>query len=172
MKRLFSLVVFTTFALTGFGQKSVEALFKKYANSDGFVTISINGDLLKFVDNLDDDKDIKNDDDNDRFPFNVTEIKILAQDKDKKQVANFYDQVINDLNRSDYEEFMSVNKSDQKMIMLIRTEGRRIKEFLLVAGGEDNALIQIKGDLTFKDAKKLSEDFKDDHHMDLLSKKN
>lgn len=170
MRRIFTFLAFIALATTGYGQKSVDAIFKKYANNDGFVTVSINGNLLKFVADMDNDKD--RDRDHDRLPFDITEIRILAQDKDKMQVDNFYDQVIGNLDRSDYEEFMSVNKSDQKMIMLIKTEGRRIKEFLLVSGGEDNALIQIKGNLTIEDARKLSDDYKDDHHMDLLSKKN
>jgi hypothetical protein len=40
----------------------------------------------------------------------------------------------------------------------VRTDGNKFKEFLLIAGGEDNAVIQVKGDLTLNDAKKLSED--------------
>ena len=46
---------------------------------------------------------------------------------------------------SKYEEFMRVKESDQDLRMLVRTEGKRFKEFLLIAGGEDNAVIQIKG---------------------------
>jgi hypothetical protein len=80
--------------------------------------------------------------------------------------------VIRDIDSSDYEEFMRVNGNEHKMIMLVRTEGRKIKEFLLVAGGKDNAVIQIKGDLTIKDAKKISADFEENCHMNLISKKN
>jgi hypothetical protein len=170
MRRMFTLLACIAIAITGYGQKSVDALFKKYANSDDFVTISINGDLLKFIDNMDDDDN--NNKDHHCFPFNVSEIRILAQQDTQKTIENFYDMVIHDIDRSDYEEFMRVNGNEHKMIMLVRTEGRKIKEFLLVAGGKDNALIQIKGNLTIEDAKKLSADFKDDCHMNLISKKN
>ena len=44
-----------------------------------------------------------------------------------------------------------------------KTEGKKFKEFLLVAGGEDNALIQIKGNMTYEEAKKFSDDAKKDH---------
>jgi hypothetical protein len=167
MRRMFTLFAFIVMAISCSGQKSVEALFKKYANTDGFVTVAINGDLLKFLDNFDDEGA-----DHHSFPVDVTEVRILAQEDEHSNVVNFYDQVIADLNRSEYDEFMRISKSDQKVIMFIRTEGRRIKEFLLVAGGKDNALIQVKGNLTMEDARKLSADFKEDHHMDLISKKN
>jgi hypothetical protein len=170
MKRMFTLLACIAIAVTGYGQKSVDALFKKYANSDDFVTISINGDLLKFIDNMDDDGN--NNKDHHCFPLNVSEIRILAQQDTEKKVENFYDMVIRDIDRSDYEEFMRVNGNEHKMIMLVRTEGRKIKEFLLVAGGKDNAVIQIKGDLTIKDAKKISADFEENCHMNLISKKN
>ncbi len=61
------------------------------------------------------------------------------------QTDNFYDMVVRKLKLRDYEEFMSVNKSDQDMKMLVRTDGNSIREFLLVSGGDDNVLIQVKG---------------------------
>jgi hypothetical protein len=49
----------------------------------------------------------------------------------------------------------------------VRTEGNVFKEFLLIAGGNDNALIQIKGNLTLGEAKKLSEEAEKDHGHNL-----
>ena len=39
----------------------------------------------------------------------------------------------------------------------------------LIAGGEDNAIIQIKGNLTFEDAKKLSEDARKNNGIDIVA---
>ena len=75
--------------------------------------------------------------------------------------------VIKDIDLQNYEEFMRVKESDQDLRMLVRSEGNRFKEFLLIAGGEDNAIIQIKGDLTLNDAKKMSEDAKKNHGLNL-----
>lgn len=144
--------------ITGaYGQKSIDALFKKYADTDGFVTVSVNGNLLKLAEALDHDKD------HDRLPGEINEIRILAQENDSMKIDNFYNFVIKDLNLSDYEEFMSVKKKDEDLRMLVKTEGKRFKEFLLIAGGEDNVLIQIKGNLSLDDAEKLSSDLKKDH---------
>jgi hypothetical protein len=86
-----------------------------------------------------------------------------------KKIDNFYDQVIKDLNLNDYEEFMSVKKSDQDLRMLVRTDGNIFREFLLIAGGEDNALIQIKGNMTLREAKRFSEDAKKNHCTNLVA---
>jgi len=40
--------------------------------------------------------------------------------------------------------------------MLVRSEGNRFKEFLLIAGGEDNATYTDKRKYTYEDAKKFS----------------
>jgi hypothetical protein len=63
---------------------------------------------------------------------------------------------------------MRVKEKDQDLRMLVKTEGNRFREFLLIAGGEDNVLIQIKGNLTLDDAEKLSSDLKRDHNRGSL----
>ena len=41
--------------------------------------------------------------------------------------VNFYDLVRRDLDSRDYEEFMSVKKTDQDLKMLVRTDGEYYK---------------------------------------------
>ena len=159
MKRLLFLTVLMITASVLYAQKSIDALFDKYAGKDGFVTLSISGNLFKLA-CLNDDKPV---------PAKITEIRILAQKDDNIKVDNFYDQVIKDLNLSDYEEFMRVKKSDQDLRMLVRSEGNMFKEFLLIAGGEDNALIQIKGNMTLKEAKRFSDDVTKNHGVNILA---
>jgi hypothetical protein len=162
MKRLLFLTVLIITASDLYAQKSIDALFEKYAGRDGFVTLSISGNLLKLA--------CLNDDDNDNpIPSKITEIRILAQEDDNMKVENFYDLVIKDLNLNDYEEFMRVKESDQDLRMLVRSEGNKFKEFLLIAGGEDNALIQIKGSMTFKEAKKFSDDAKKNNGVNIMA---
>jgi hypothetical protein len=81
------------------------------------------------------------------------------------KMENFYDQAIKDLNLNDYDEFMRIKESKQDIRMFVRSEGNRLKEFLLISGGEDNALIQIKGDMTYAEARKFSADAKKNHGM-------
>lgn len=167
MKRIILVVTFGILAITLNGQKSIDALFSKYAGKDGFVTVTISGNLLKLVDFLDDD-DL--DDDIDVKPENITQIRILAQEDENIKVENFYDLVMKDIDTDLYEEFMRIRDSDQDVRMMVRTEGNRFKEFLLVAGGEDNVLIQIKGNMTYAEARKFSEKAKKEHGMNMFEK--
>ncbi|HUX59061.1 MAG TPA: DUF4252 domain-containing protein [Bacteroidales bacterium] len=166
MKRLLLIIALTVTATFVYGQKSIDALFEKYAGKDGFVTITINGNLLDLARCLDDDDD---DDDDDALPLNITEIRLLVQDDDNMKVDNFYDMVIKGIKLNDYEEFMRVKESDQDLRMLVRAEGKKFTEFLLIGGGEDNLLIQIKGEMTFNEAKKFSNDAKKNHGLNMVA---
>jgi hypothetical protein len=135
-----------------YGQKSIDALFDKYAGKEGFTTVTLNGNLLKLVKCFDDDKK------DSKIPDGLAEIRILTQEDKTMNIGSFYDMVIQDIDISKYEEIMRVRESDQDVRMLVRTEGRRFKEFLLIAGGSDNALIQIKGDISIEEARKLTEE--------------
>jgi len=162
MKRLLLIIALTVTATFVYGQKSIDALFEKYAGKDGFVTITINGNLLDLARCLDDDDD-------DALPLNITEIRLLVQDDDNMKVDNFYDMVIKGIKLNDYEEFMRVKESDQDLRMLVRAEGKKFTEFLLIGGGEDNLLIQIKGEMTFNEAKKFSNDAKKNHGLNMVA---
>jgi hypothetical protein len=88
------------------------------------------------------------------------------------KVDNFYDLVIDDIDLKNYDEFMRVKKSNQDMRMLVRTDGNKFREFLLIAGGEDNAVIQIKGNMTYAEAKKFSREAEKNHGVKITSDHN
>ena len=162
MKRLLVFIFLTITVTLGYGQKSIDDLFDRYAGKDGFTTVTINGNLLKLARCLGD-----NDDEN-SIPLNITEIRILAQEDKSMKVENFYNMVINDIDLKNYEEFMRVKESNQDLRMLVRSDGDKFKEFLLIAGGTDNALIQVKGSMTYDEAKKFSDDAKKKHGPNMV----
>lgn len=163
MKKLLGIIVLTLTGTLMHGQKPIDQLFEKYSGKEGFVTFTINGDLLKLFCKHDEGNH-----ENNSLPANVSEIRIIAEEDNHQDVENFYDFVINRLNLSNYEEFMRIKESDKDVRMLVKTEGRNFKEFLLVSGGEDNILIQIKGNMTFGEAKKFSEEAKMNHGLNVI----
>ncbi len=162
MKKVLLFIAITVLGTVVYGQKSIDALFDKYAGKDGFVTFTINGNLLNLLKSNDDDEE-------NSFPAKVTEIRMLVQDDDKITVDNFYESVMKGIKVGDYEEFMRVKETGQDLRMLVRAEGRKFKEFLLVGGGDDNLIIQIKGEMTFAEAKRFSEDVKKDHGLNMTA---
>jgi hypothetical protein len=166
MKRLLLLIVLTITATLVYGQRSIDDLFERYAGKDGFTTVTIDGNLFKLAHFLGD-----NDDEN-SMPAKITEIRILAQEDEDMQVDNFYDIVMKDINLKNYDEFMRVKQSDQDLRMLVRSDGNKFKEFLLIAGGKDNAVIQIKGNMTYEEARKFSRDAKKNHGLNITTSHN
>jgi hypothetical protein len=163
MKKLILLFLLTITGTLAYAQRSIDALFEKYAGKEGFTTVTITGDLLKLAECLgDEDHDTS-------IPANITDIRILAQENEHMNVDNFYNAVIKDLDLNNYDEFMRVKKYDQDLRMLVRSEGNRFKEFLLIAGGEDNAVIQIKGNMTYAEAKKFSKDAEKNHGLNITA---
>jgi hypothetical protein len=162
MKRILGILMLSALMTIAYGQRSIDALFDKYADNDGFTTITLSGDLLKFV--------VSNDDrEENHWMGKITEIRILAQEDKEMKVENFFDHAMRDINMHDYEEFMRIQKSDQDFRMLVRSNGNVINEFLLIGGGKDNLIIQVKGKMTYQDAEDFSSQVKEDHERDIIS---
>ena len=152
MKRLLSISVLVLFTLAISAQSSIDRLFNKYQGQKGFTTVSVNGNLLKMFTDSDDEDD----EDLMRFADKFTSVRILAQDDDEMDVENFYDMVIEEVNRGGYEEMVTINSSGDDVKIMIKAEGKIFKEFLLIAGGDENAIIQIKGNFTYNEVKEMS----------------
>lgn len=157
MKRIITpLLLIAVFTVSLSAQSSIDRLFEKYQGVDGFVTVTVSGNFLKMLGEFDDDDEILKH--SDKF----TVIRILAQEDDEMVVDNFYDMVIDEVNKGGYEEMVRVNSSDSDVKIMLKAEGDIFTEFLLIVGGDDNAIIQIKGKLTHKMIKEISESIEDD----------
>ena len=151
MKKLVLLTLLVLYMAILSGQSSIDRLFDRYEGQEGFTTVTLNGNLLNFAANFEDDGKDRD------LEASITQIRILTQDNKTLKGENFYKIVVDDLDLDEYEEFIRVKESDQDMRMLVKTEGRKISEFLMIAGGDDNAVVQIKGNMKLSDAKRLSE---------------
>jgi hypothetical protein len=159
MKRIITPIVLFVFALTVNAQGSIDRLFDRYQGVDGFVTVTVSGSFLKMVGHFDDDEDLL------KHADKFSSIRILAQEDDNMDVENFYDMIMDELEKGGYEEMVRVNSSDTDLKIMVKAEGDIFTEFLLVTGGEDNVLIQIKGRMTEKIMKEIAEDLEDDDRV-------
>ena len=156
MKRIITPLVLLVFTISLSAQSSIDKIFDKYQGVDGFVTVTVSGNFLKLIGEFDDDEFLRNAD-------QITAIRILAQEDDNMEVENFYDMVMDELDKGGYEEMVRVNSSDSDVKIMVKAEGKVFTEFLIVAGGDDNAIIQIKGRLTEKVIKEMSESIHEDN---------
>jgi hypothetical protein len=156
MKRLFFIICFIGFTTAVFAQnKSIDRVFDKYAGQEGFTTVYISKYMFSMFAKLDDVEDEELEEVQQVFG-KLNGIKILASEDGSPAGINFYDEIMKDLPRKEYEELMVVKDSESDVVFLAREEGGVIVELLLiVSGDDDNALIAITGEIDLNTIAKL-----------------
>jgi hypothetical protein len=136
--------------------KSIDRLFDKYAGKEGFTTVYISKYMFSMFADLEgaDDEEIK---EVQEVFGKLNGIKILASEDGCPEGINFYNEIMKDLPRGQYEELMVVKDSESDVVFLAKEQGGVIVELLLIVGGEDdNALIAITGEIDLNTIAKLS----------------
>jgi hypothetical protein len=120
---------------TTFGRNPVDDLFDKYKNQQGILSMELTSNLLNF---FVEDEGLKG--------MKMGALTLLTVEDDEQwQGVNFYDELKGKIDFSDYEELMRVHEKDQDVIMLALPDGDVIQEFLVIVGGDDNAIIRFTG---------------------------
>lgn len=136
---------------------SIEKVIKKYSGMEDVTTVNISPELFQIISDMD-VKDIADAE----IPFDkLTAVKVLAiENKEILAENNFYDEVTDGLNTDDYVEVLSVREGDEDVRMWMRTEGKQIREFLLVVSEPgEGVLVYIAGDFNLNDIEGLAEEF-------------
>ncbi|MBP5473536.1 MAG: DUF4252 domain-containing protein, partial [Bacteroidales bacterium] len=60
------------------------------------------------------------------------------------------------LDKSRYEEFVTVKEQDNDVHILVNQEGDFFKEVLILVGGDDDVLVQIKGNIPIDEIDKIT----------------
>jgi len=155
MKKMFTLLMAVLLPLLVCAQNAtIDKVFSKYADREGFAVISINKGLLKLAANLDD-----SDAEAQAFLQRVHQIKILASDNASSGV-NLFDEVLSDINKRSYEELLTVKKDGEEVLILANKDGDLLKEIIILVAGKETAMVYISGELRMKDLSKLSSSVK------------
>jgi len=170
MKKIFLSLILVTFCFVANAQNTaIDQLFNRYANKDGFTTVSISKAMFNLF-----AKDTDSPDEFNKAVKGLESIRILTSDETiPKGSLNFYNEVSKSLPIVQYEELMSVKEKDQVTKMLIRKKGNYITEFLMIGGGNSNILICITGNIDLKSISKLSKtmDIEGMENMDKVNTK-
>ena len=128
------------------GQKSPENIYRKYSQNSDYTTIFISGGIMKLINHFEDDDTLEA----------VSSIRIIAQNNESRRDDSFYEEIVESLDKRDYEELIRVKEYHNNVLVLTKDDGEYIYELLVIVGGEDNAFIQIKGKLSFEEAEKMT----------------
>lgn len=152
MKKTVLLLAFiiTTVGLTA-QRNGLDNFFSRYAGLDGYTSVNINGDLLGLFAKLDDDSDL------DDLSRKIISIRIItSEDGTRHPQVSFASELDGVIRRGGYEELMTVRDSDDDVRILVKTAGETIKEILVLASGEKETVIHIKGSFKQRDVENLS----------------
>ena len=156
MKRILIIICFFGFTAAVSAQhESIDRVFDRYAGQEGFTTVYISKYMFSMFANLDEVEDEELEEVQEVFG-KLNGIKILASEEGSPEGINFYDEIMKDLPRKEYEELMVVKDSESDVIFLAREDRGVIVELLLiVSGDDDNALIAITGEIDLNTIAKL-----------------
>jgi hypothetical protein len=136
---------------------SIDRLIDKYGGQDGVTIVNISPQLFQIMSAM----DVQEVEDAE-FPFEkLSAVKVLSNENaDILAGADFYNEVMSDLNTSDYEEVITVKDGSEDVHMWMKTAGQQILEFLLVvASPDEGVVVYISGDFNMNDIEGLTSSF-------------
>ena len=153
MKKVLTLIILAAFPIFLNAQDFVDNLIQKYQGQEGFTTVVINSALFDIAAAIDDDEDLR------KMKGMIDNIRIIAMEDDySDNKINFFDEMKSEINTKDYVELMTVKEHDEDVVFYVKyAENKDIQELLLVVGGgDDNAVISLKGKISLKQLASLS----------------
>jgi len=153
MKRMVLTVLIAAFAVSLFSQRNLlDDFFDNYSGRDGYSSVTIDGNLFSLLRNFDDDPDLEG------LDRKITSIRIVSRKNDNGfSGEGFLSEIRGVIRRGRYEELVTVKDPDTDLRIMVKSSGDAIREILVVASGENEAVIQISGHLTREDVDRLSE---------------
>jgi hypothetical protein len=157
MKKMVLAVIITLCASALYGQRDpMDDFFSTYSDQEGYTVVNISGSLFGLLKKCDDDPDMEN------MSHKITSVRIVSREGDHDfGRPDFKSDLKGVIRRGRYEELMKVNNPDEDVLVLVKTDRDIIKEILVIASGDNEAVVQIKGNLTRDDVEHLSLDHDD-----------
>jgi hypothetical protein len=162
MRRILIFVVTSLIPVFLLGQGSpVDKLFDKYAGQDGYTMVYITKYMFSMFAQMGENNP-EEAEELGQVLGKLDNIKILAVDDEAAITGqvNFYDEIMKELPRDQYNELMVIKEKDSDVVFLAREKNGVIVELLLIAGGSsnsDNVLICIQGVIDLENISKLSQ---------------
>ncbi len=153
MKRMLFTIIITACVANLYGQmSSLDDFFNNYSDKEGYTLVSINGNLFGLLKNCDEGLQAS------EPARKITSIRVVAREKGQGAAAgNFLSELRGVLKRGRYDDLITVKDHGSDLRFMVRSEGEIIREILVIASGKEEAVIQIKGNLTRDDVTRLSE---------------
>lgn len=122
----------------------VSEAFTKYRFKDGVTTITIPGWVINLAANFGDIEKSERE-----LLHSIDKVRVLVvEDNDLNARINLHREFSTKINRNnDYEELMTVRDKNEDITIFGKMDEFVIKEMVILVGGEDNAMIYVRGEI-------------------------
>lgn len=132
---------------------AITKFFNKYATDESFTQVTVSGKMFSLFTNMEaetaEDKEVLN------AISKLKGLRILAKD-DTRNARELYKEAFSLIPSADYEELMSVRDDNKDMKFMIRENGGKISELLMVMGGTDEFMVlSVFGDIDLKQISRI-----------------
>ena len=125
-------------------EPGVSEAFTKYRLKEGVTTVTVPGWVISLAANFGDlEKNER------EILESIDKVRVLAvENDDLNRTINLHDEFYLRINKKgDYEELMSVRDENENVTIFGKMDEDVIREMVILVGGEENALVYIKGEL-------------------------
>lgn len=157
MKNIITTLVLLFAMQAAFAQNNaIDKYFQKYEDKESFTSVYVS----EYMFSLFADIDMENAEDKEVMEIlqGLKSLQVLTTDEDGKK---YYEEAIKLIDQKEYKVLMKVKDGDTNVRFLIKKEGNKVKELLLLVGGDEFVLLSIMGDINLNKISKLAK------HMDI-----
>lgn len=141
MKKIFVQIMFILFASGLAAQSDIDYLFDSYRGEEDVISLYIPGFLCRLGATLGDLDDAERE-----LLYSIKSVRLLvSENKELNEHVNFVKEINCTKYRSGWVSLLEVHDSGEDVIILGREKNGYVSDLLIVVGGDDNALICIKG---------------------------
>ena len=143
MKKIYFILISTFFLLSSCDYNpGVSEAFTKYRFKDGVTTITVPGWVIHLAASFGDLEESERD-----LLESIDKVRILAiDDYDLNARVNLNKEFAKHINpNNDFETLMTVKNDDEDVTIFAKMNDNVIHEMVVLVGGDDNALVYIKG---------------------------
>lgn len=160
MKR--SILILFLFLIVSGVQAQDDAIikfFSKYMDDDRFSRVYISPKMMQMAGGFLKSNEVKSDQEAADLGELITKIRgIRILTADKVNGKPLYTEAMSTLTRNKYEELMDIQDKSSSVKFMVREEGGRVRELLMITGSSDNfTLLSMLGNFTYQDLNILAD---------------
>ena len=145
MKKIYLILIASVLLLSSCEYNpGVSEAFTKYRFRDGVITVTVPGWAIHLAATFGDLEENERD-----LLESIDKVRVLAIDNDELNArVNLHEEFENQINRhNDFETLMTTKSDDEDVTIFAKMDDNVIHEMVVLVGGDDNALIYIKGEI-------------------------